>query len=74
MGCFAEIYLPVSKIKDPAESSAASQDLERERPELIETKNLEAAWGEEKDAGRYVEYHSRRGIMGYRKKFKCGKS
>lgn len=72
MGCFAENFWPVSNIKDPAESSAVSQDLERGRPELFETGDLEAAWSEE-EAGRYVEYHSRRGIMGYSKESKRGK-
>ena len=75
MGGFAEIFWPVLNIKDPAESSTVSQDLKRERLELIETKDLGAAWSEEEAGpGRYVEYHSRRGIMGYSKESKRGKS
>jgi hypothetical protein len=50
------------------------------------SKSLQAAWSEEEEegkeagdsdrgeAGRYVEFHSRGGIMGYTKKAKRGKS
>jgi hypothetical protein len=42
--------------------------------EPAKSKDLQAAWGEDEEAGRYVEFHSRGGIMGYSVAAKCGKS
>ena len=42
--------------------------------ESAKSKYLQAAWGEDEEAGRYVEFHSRDSIMDYSVAAKHGKS
>jgi len=42
--------------------------------EPAKLKDLQVAWGEDEEAGRYVEFHSRGGIMDYSVAAKHGKS
>jgi len=74
MGWFtlADDFCSASNIENPEESRATSRELDQHLVDVRHIpKDRQASWGEDGEAGnggeagRYVEFHSRGGIMGY---------